>query len=127
MIKGIGTDLVEVARIESSISRWGNRFCRKILAESEMSGFSGAAKKAHYLAKRFAVKEAAAKALGTGMRQGVTFQQLSVSHSETGAPILVFTGKAKQIARSMGVEATHVSISDERDYALAFVILSDAQ
>jgi holo-[acyl-carrier protein] synthase len=124
MIKGIGTDLVEIARIELSLSRWGDRFCRKILDESEMEGFKRSVKKAHFLAKRFAAKEAASKALGTGMRQGVTFQQLRVSHNDSGAPFIVFTGKAQQLATSMGVEVAHLSISDEQSYALAFVILS---
>jgi holo-[acyl-carrier protein] synthase len=126
VIKGIGTDLVEIARIESSLARWGDRFCKKILAEGEMPGFLSSPKKAHFLAKRFAAKEAASKALGTGMRQGVTFRQLTVSHFESGEPILILSGKAQQVANSKGVKSVHLSLSDEREYALAFVVLSGA-
>lgn len=124
MIKGVGTDLVEVARIESSLSRWGDKFCKRILSDTEMHGFLKSRKKSHFLAKRFAAKEAASKALGTGMRNGVTFQQLVVSHCDTGAPVLTLSGRAKEIADSNGVDLIHISITDERDYALAFVILS---
>lgn len=124
MIKGIGTDLVEIARIEHSLSRWGEKFAERILCADELEEFREARRPGHFLAKRFAVKEAAVKALGTGMRQGVHFRQISVSHCESGAPILVFTGRAREIASLNGVDERHLSISDERDYAMAFVVLS---
>ena len=124
MIKGIGTDLVEIARIEHSLSRWGEKFAQRILGADELEDFSTARRQGHFLAKRFAAKEAAAKALGTGMRQGVHFRQISVAHHESGAPILVFSGRAREVAEMNGVEDRHLSISDERDYALAFVVLS---
>jgi len=124
VIKGIGTDLVEIARIEHSLSRWGEKFAQRILDADELEEFRAARKQGHFLAKRFAAKEAAVKALGTGMRQGVHFRQIRVRHHESGAPILVFTGRAGEIATSNGVRDRHLSISDERDYAMAFVVLS---
>jgi holo-[acyl-carrier protein] synthase len=124
VIKGIGTDLVETARIEHSLSRWGEKFAQRILDPDELQEFRAARKQGHFLAKRFAAKEAAVKALGTGMRQGVHFRQIKVSHYESGAPVLTFTGRAREIADRNGIENRHLSISDERDYALAFVVLS---
>jgi holo-[acyl-carrier protein] synthase len=124
VIIGIGTDLVDVARIESSLSRWGDRFCNKILNSSELKDYQNSRQKPHFLAKRFAAKEAASKALGTGMRQGVSFKQLVIQHHDTGAPILRFIDKAREIAELKGVTDCHVSVSDEQHYALAFVVLS---
>lgn len=124
MIKGIGTDLVEIARIEHSLSRWGEKFAQRILCEAELNEFRKARRPGHFLARRFAVKEAAVKALGTGMRQGIHFRQINVNHLESGAPILVFTGRAQEIARLNGVDERHLSITDETDYAMAFVVLS---
>lgn len=124
MIKGIGTDLVEIARIERGLTRWGEKFAKRILASDELIEFRGKKTPANFLAKRFAVKEAAAKALGTGMRQGVHFRQISVRHHESGAPILVFSDTAQTVADQLGVKDCHVSITDERRYALAFVVLS---
>jgi len=124
VIKGIGTDLVEIARIKSSLSRWGDRFCGKILCSREIEDYKKSRHKPHFLAKRFAAKEAASKALGTGMRQGVSFKQLVIQHHDTGAPILTFTDKAKELAELKGITDCHLSLSDEQHYALAFVVLS---
>jgi holo-[acyl-carrier protein] synthase len=124
VIIGIGTDLVEIARIELSLSRWGEKFAQRILDTNEFAEFRAAGKQAHFLARRFAAKEAAVKALGTGMRQGVHFRQISVTHHESGAPNLVFTGRAGEIAHRIGARYRHLSISDERDFALAFVVLT---
>jgi holo-[acyl-carrier protein] synthase len=124
MIKGIGTDLVEIARIEHSLSRWGEKFAQRILDADELEEFRAARRQGHFLAKRFAAKEAAVKALGTGMRQGVHFRQIYISHHDSGAPILDFTGRAREIADTLGVEDRHLSISDEREFALAFVVLA---
>ncbi len=123
MIKGIGTDLVEVARIKKSLSRWGTRFARRILCAAELLEFDRSGRQAQFLAKRFAVKEAAVKALGTGMRGGVHFSQICITHQSSGAPEISFTGKAREIAEINGVGERFVSITDERDYALAFVVL----
>ena len=125
MIKGIGTDLVEIARIERSLARWGEKFARRILCAEELEEFRAVKNQSHFLAKRFAAKEAAVKALGTGMRQGVHFKQVRIDHHKSGAPTLVFTGRADELARAEGVVQQLVSITDERMYAVAFVVLSD--
>ncbi|RTZ15949.1 holo-ACP synthase [Vibrio aquaticus] len=121
-IVGLGTDIAEIERVEKALARSGEAFAKRILTESEFETFSGLKQQGRYLAKRFAVKEAASKALGTGIAQGVTFHDFSVSNDELGAPVLTLSNKAKQIAQRKGVNQTHLSISDERHYAVATVI-----
>ncbi|MCR8923314.1 holo-ACP synthase [Dasania sp. GY-MA-18] len=123
MIVGIGTDLVKIARIEASYQRLGDKFAQRILTAQEFKQFQTAAKPMALLAKRFAVKEATGKALGTGIGQGVSWQDIYIEHSPQGAPILCLAGKAAEYAASKQVCAQHVSISDEDDIATAFVIL----
>ena len=122
MILGIGTDLVQISRIAVALARWGEKFASKILAESELAQFR-MNPNAAFLAKRFAAKEAVAKALGTGMRLGVNLCQIEVVGKPGYRPKISMTGAAAERARSMGVVSSHLSISDEQEYALAFVVL----
>lgn len=126
MIVGIGTDLVKISRIESSYTRLGDKLAQRILAPQELAGFQASAKPISLLAKRFAVKEAAGKALGTGIGQGVSWHDIYIEHNELGAPILCFQGKAAELAIARQVIAKHVSISDEEDHAIALVILESS-
>lgn len=123
MIFGIGTDIVRIQRLEDNLERFGERFARRILNKNEFEGFQGAIRKAHFLAKRFAAKEAAAKALGTGFRNGLSLSDISVSHDDLGKPILNFSSRAQEQLKARGIVNWHLSISDEQDYALAFVTL----
>ncbi len=123
MIVGIGTDLVQVSRIESSLQRFGERFARRVLAPEEWPRFERSARPAHYLAKRFAAKEATAKALGTGFRNGLSLQHIAITNTDLGRPQVLFSGKARLLCEQLGVGEAHVSISDEREYAVAFVTL----
>lgn len=123
MIVGIGVDLVEIARVRRTLVRFGDRFVQKVLSGPETNLFSQAGEDPAWLAKRFAAKEAAAKALGTGMRQGVYFPQITIERSRGGPPQLVLSGVAEQTAISLGATRFHVSLSDEVDYAMAFVVL----
>jgi|AntAceMinimDraft_1070359.scaffolds.fasta_scaffold60750_2 holo-[acyl-carrier protein] synthase len=122
MIVGIGTDIVEIARIESSVRRWGEKFAMKILSVSELSQYRQRGNAA-YLAKRFAAKEAVSKALGTGMRCGVGFTQIEVVGQPGYPPKIVLSGAAAGHAQRLGVRASHLSLSDEREYAIAYVLL----
>ncbi|HHG3232407.1 TPA: holo-ACP synthase [Vibrio parahaemolyticus] len=122
-ILGLGTDIAEIERIEKALDRSGEPFARRILSEDEMAKFSQLKQQGRYLAKRFAAKEAASKALGTGIAQGVTFHDFTVSNDELGKPILMLSGVAQKMAQTMGVNHVHLSISDERHYAVATVIL----
>ena len=123
MIVGIGTDLVEIARIERSLSKFGDRFAGKILTPSELKSFQASKTKSHFLAKRFAAKEAAVKALGTGIGRGIGWQQLSVENNELGAPVLNVSGEFAARCEQRGITHWHVSLSDEQHYAVATVIL----
>ena len=123
MILGIGTDIVAVGRIQASLERHGERFARRILATVEMEEFIADKRPAHFLAKRFAAKEALVKALGTGFRNGIKFSDISVTHNNLGKPGMCYSGTTALYLQKMGVSLSHISLADEQDYALAFVIL----
>ena len=123
MIFGIGTDIVEVARIEASIQQFGDDFAKRILAESELASYLESHIKARFLAKRFAAKEAFSKALGTGLRAPATFQNIAVSHDDLGKPLLVLAPELQALLQSKNITQMHISISDEKNLAAAFVVL----
>lgn len=121
MIHGIGTDIVSVARIQANLERFGARFARRILTEEELADFHHTHRPAHFLARRFAAKEAAAKALGTGFRNGLWLHHIGVAHDGAGRPLLDLRGPAQTLRRRLGVGEGYLSLSDEADYAIAFV------
>ena len=125
MIIGIGTDIMEIARMQESLQERGEAWARRLLTDAELLEYEKRGNKAAYLAKRFAAKEAAAKALGTGFADGITWKQMHVLNNEKGAPIMTFSGKALERAEALGVNHIHLSISDEKHYAVAFVILEN--
>lgn len=123
MILGIGTDIVHISRIRSSCERLGRRFAQRILTPEELQQWDSHSRPEVFLAKRFAVKEAASKALGTGISQGVSWQHISMTHTELGAPLLLLTGQAQQRAQQLGMNHSHLSLSDEVDMVVAFVVI----
>lgn len=123
MIVGIGTDIVSVARIEAAMERHGEAFPRKILSEQELPEYAGQAHPARFLSKRFAAKEAFAKATGHGLRHPVSLHRISVGHDELGKPQLLFDAELSAYLQQLGVVRHHLSISDEKETAVAFVIL----
>lgn len=123
MIVGIGTDIVRIARFEAMLDRYGLRVADRILNAQELQEFSTVARPARFLAKRFAVKEAVAKAFGTGFRDGLSLRHIGLRHDDLGRPWLVFAERAEEIRKQLHVSASHVSIADEQDYAIAFVTL----
>ena len=123
MIYGIGTDIVEVARIEASITQFGDDFAKRILAESEFASYEKSAIKPRFLAKRFAAKEAFSKALGTGLRAPATFQNIAVGHNDLGKPMLILAAELQAFLLSKNISQMHISISDEKNLAAAFVVL----
>ncbi len=123
MIFGIGTDIISVARIETAAQRHGDAFAKRILSAHEYLELSAQAHPARFLAKRFAAKEAFAKATGQGLRHPVSLQRITVSHDELGKPIFVFAEMLANHLVKMGIVRHHLSLSDEKDTALAFVIL----
>ena len=127
MIFGIGTDIVEVARIEASIAQFGDDFAKRVLADSEFSAYEKSAIKARFLAKRFAAKEAFSKALGTGLRAPATFQNIAIGHDDLGKPILILADNLKTFLKAKNITQTHISISDEKNLAAAFVVLETSK
>ena len=122
MIIGVGTDIVEVDRIRKAFSRRPEKFRRKILAAEEIE-ITPVSREIEYLAKRFAAKEAISKVLGTGMQFGVSFGDILIlTDLETGQPLVELKGHAKQQASLKGINRILVSISDEKDYAMAFAV-----
>ena len=127
MIRGIGVDLVRIERMHAALERFGERFSRRILTHGEIEEFRRSQQPARFLASRFAAKEACAKAMGTGFRAGLSLRHIGVSHDEQGKPVLTSSDKASALLQERGITASHISLSDEQDHAIAFVVLeSDA-
>lgn len=137
-IVGLGTDLVEIARIEKIIAKSGDALAKRILTAAELAQYHDLAKfssstqpqmeplatpAARFLAKRFAAKEAAAKAFGTGIACGVTFHDFCITHDERGKPELQLAGVAAVMARERQIGSLLLSLSDERHYVVATVLL----
>jgi len=122
-IFGIGVDIVEIDRVASSIERFGQSFAEKILHHNEFERYLELRFKERYLAKRFAAKEAFAKALGTGLVDGVTLPRIEIVNYDSGKPHIVLHEKTKEIFDSLKLHSIHLSISDEKKYAVAQVVL----
>ncbi|GAA3894296.1 holo-ACP synthase [Halomonas cibimaris] len=123
MIIGIGSDIARVARFEAARVRHGERFAHRLLGTDEQALFQRHAHPAAFLAKRFAGKEAFVKALGTGFRHGMEWRDIQVLNDAQGKPTLALGGRAAALAQAAGVQHSHITLSDEADYALAFVVL----
>jgi holo-[acyl-carrier protein] synthase len=123
MIFGVGTDVVEIERIQRALQRFGDRFAKRILCEPELRRFRAHRLPANYLAKRFAAKEAFTKALGTGIRSPANWHGVWVVNLGSGKPVLEFSEPLKKFLKKQGVAQAHVSLSDEKGVAFATVIL----
>lgn len=123
MIIGNGIDIVAIDRMEQALANHHDAFAEKILSSKELEEFSQRNNKAVFLAKRFAAKEAFLKALGTGLRDGISLKHLSVTHDTLGKPLLSCESRAAEILQHQSVDTIHLSISDEKAYAIAMVIL----
>lgn len=121
MIFGIGTDLLDMRRIEKALVRTP-RLPQRILTPTELQQYQQSRRQVNFLAKRFAAKEAAVKALGTGIGRGISWQHFEVSHDELGRPLISLSGNARQRAEQASITRLHLSYSDEGDNIIAFVI-----
>ena len=126
MIVGIGVDIVEIARIQAMLERYGERFLRRVYTEAESTYAMGGANRAERLAGRFAVKEAAMKALGTGKSQGILWRDVETLRGRFGKPEVHLHGQAVKWAKWRSGGAVHVSITHDGGKAVAFVILEKA-
>ena len=125
MIVGTGLDLAEVPRIKASIERYGEKFIRRIYTAAEIAYVERKANKFERYAARFAAKEAGMKAIGTGWRRGVTWQDFEVANLPSGKPTLRFHGVAARFAEALGVKNVSLSITHTAELGMAHVILED--
>lgn len=125
MIIGIGSDITSVRRIAKVYEKYGERFAMRILTTGELAIYKRRFHKIPYLAKRFAAKEAVAKALGTGIKRGISWRHISTLNKPSGAPYVTLTGAALEIFERLGAKSSFITITDEEEYAVVFVVLTD--
>lgn len=126
MIAGIGVDIVDIARIQALLDRYGGKFLARVYTGAEAEYAAGGANRAERLAGRFAVKEAVMKALGTGKSQGILWKDVETLRGPLGKPEVLLHGQAAKWAKARGGGAVHVSITHDGGKAMAFVILEKA-
>jgi len=123
MILGIGTDIVEVARIEKMLERHPDSFARRVLSDAEVIRLKERSDGSAFCAGRWAVKEAVSKAFGTGIGKDCAMHEVSTENNAEGRPAVVLSGSARETFERMGGKTIHVSISHERSYACAYIII----
>lgn len=122
MIVGVGTDIVDVNRIEKVYQKQTTAFAERLLSENELLEFEHQLHPERFLSKRWALKEAVSKALGTGIAQGVRFKDMTIAHKESGQPFLVLLGSTLDKANELGITDWAISVSDEKHHTVAFVV-----
>ena len=126
MIYGIGTDIADIERIRKVLEKHGDHFAETVLSAKELEIFCERSGKAEFLAGRWAGKEAFSKALGTGIGENCSFHEIEILPDEKGRPVIArLYGKALKTVQDKGIENYHISISHEREYATAYVILEN--
>jgi holo-[acyl-carrier protein] synthase len=123
VIYGIGIDLVRISRIDAALERHGDRFAERILSAHELAEYAATRHRANFTAKHFAAKEALLKALGTGLRMGIQWRHMEVRNDSLGRPYLVCGERVQELFDERGISASFLSITDEDEYAAAFVTL----
>jgi holo-[acyl-carrier protein] synthase len=123
---GIGVDLVECARIQHSLDRFGDRFLHRVFTDGEIAYSMSMKFPARHLAARFAAKEAVSKAFGTGIGKAMGWRDLDVRKKPSGEPYLIFAGEAEQLAQTRGVTSALVTLSHTDNHAMAMVVLEGA-
>lgn len=125
MIFGIGTDIAGIKRMSEVHARYGGKLAQRMLSPEEWGEYAEARDKDVFLCKRFAAKEAFSKAVGTGMRAPVMLTAISVTHDALGRPSLAFSPELAAWMRTQGMGRVHLSISDEREYVVAYVVVEN--
>jgi holo-[acyl-carrier protein] synthase len=127
MIRGVGTDIVEIARIAQSLAATSEAFAQRVLAPNEHAQWIASGKTAVFVAKRWAIKEAFGKACGTGLRDPLTWQHLWVEHDALGAPTLCVAPQVQKWLKDRKIGRWHISVSDEKQLVIAFAIAEGEQ
>jgi holo-[acyl-carrier protein] synthase len=123
MIKGLGVDIVKINRISRLINKWGDKFLNRVFTEKEIAYCQNKIRTLEHFSVRFAAKEAFIKMLGTG--KGLSWLNIEIRNNAEGKPEIKISGKALVLSRNMGIKKIHISMSHEREYALAQVIGED--
>ena len=126
MIHGLGTDLVQVSRVEAIWQQRGRAFAERILMPEELKGFETAKNPVRFLAMRFAAKEAIVKALGTGFSHGVWVRDVGFTPDRRGKPCVIFSVRGAAVCRQLGAGEAHVSLSDEAGLIVAMAVVLKA-
>ena len=121
----IGTDILQIERVQALVARQGERIVQRILTAAEQDEYHTSKQAVRLLAKRFAAKEAIAKSLGTGIGRGVSWQDIQIDHDAFGAPLVRLSGGALRVARERGGARVELSLSDEMDDVVAFAVLAE--
>ena len=123
MIFGIGTDIVELSRIQASWDRFGEGFARRILMPEEMTLFRRSKNPVRFLAMRFAGKEAAVKAMGTGFAHGVWVRDVGITNNNWGRPLIIWSSRGAKVCEQLGIGSGHVSLTDDAGLVMAFAVV----
>jgi holo-[acyl-carrier protein] synthase len=123
MIFGVGTDLLEVARVEHVWNRFGERFAERVLLDEELELYAESANRVRFLAMRFAAKEAIVKAMGTGFANGMWVRDVGTVPNELGQPQVIYSARGKAVCARLGIGSGFLSLTDEAGLILAFAVL----
>jgi holo-[acyl-carrier protein] synthase len=127
VIFGIGTDIVELSRIEQTYGRYGDHFARRILMEEEMELYQRSKNPVRFLAMRFAGKEATVKAMGTGFAHGVGLRDVGILNNDWGRPVIVWSERGSRVCARLGIGSGHVSLTDDAGLVMAFAVVEHAE
>jgi len=123
VIYGVGTDIVELSRIQATYDRFGDHFVDRLLMDEERELFEGIKWSVRFLAMRFAAKEATVKAMGTGFRHGMWIRDVGVVNNDWGRPLVIYSQRGQGVCDSLGIGASHVSLTDDAGLIVAFAVV----
>ena len=126
MIFGVGTDVVELSRIQATYTRFGDHFVRRLLMDEELELFGRSKWPVRFLAMRFAGKEATVKAMGTGFAHGVWFRDVGIISNDWGRPIIIWSERGRGVCDRLGIAGGHVSLTDDAGLVIAFSVVEAA-
>ena len=125
MIFGVGTDIVELSRIQATYDRFGEHFIDRLLMDEEREQFESSKWPVRFLAMRFAAKEATVKAMGTGFRHGMWIRDVGVINNDWGKPVVIYSERGHGVCDRLGIGASHVSLTDDAGLIVAFAVVEE--
>jgi holo-[acyl-carrier protein] synthase len=127
MIFGIGTDIVELSRVQSIYDRYGDHFARRILMDEELELYQRSKNPVRFLAMRFAGKEATVKAMGTGFAHGVWLRDVGILNNDWGRPVILWSDRCSRECPRLGIGSGHVSLTDDAGLIMAFAVVENVE